>query len=307
MRLTLLAILLSGCGGASPPAIATHGGSWMLPETKSGSLVYADSATTTDDYVFSYPNGKLVGTIVSDTLVQEGLCSDRKGNVFIVGLQSTGTGLGVINEYAHGATIPIQTLDEDGVWPYGCAVDPKTGDLAVASVNWVSASSYLDVYQNARGAPHEYYDPAIINYEFCGYDDNGNLFVDGTGAGSQIRFAELPRGGSSFVNFTLRKSIDIYHAAQVQWDGTHMTIEDSTKRAIYRLHFSGTAARVVGATHLRRWNVDALSWIQGDVALAPTGKRVPAIGIWQYPLGGRPIAKIATPTAVRSATISAAP
>ena len=40
---------------------------------------------------------------------------------------------------------------------------------------------------------------------FCGYDDKGDLFVDGRGSdGFQFRFAELPKGKETFVNILLK-------------------------------------------------------------------------------------------------------
>ena len=117
---------------------------------------------------------------------------------------------GTIYEYAHGGIKPIATLYENGVWPWGCGVDPSTGDLAVASINLVSLNSFVEVYRGAKRTPKLYTDSEIINYMFCGYDNKGNLFVDGSGSGPQVYFAELPRGSGTLANVNLNKTIDWY-------------------------------------------------------------------------------------------------
>src|SRR5271165_5176168 len=184
------AALLSGCGSGQPPigwsgamtqsrAVTTHaqrGGSWMLPEAKNEDLIYADSSSSGDTYVFSSTSGKLVGTIVGGAQIQGSLCADVHGHVFITGVQSSG--LGLIYEYAHGKTKPIRVLQEPGVWPDGCSSDPTTGDLAVSAWNWASGVSGVNVYRKAHGVPSYYEDSAIIDYAFCGYDDKGNLFIN---------------------------------------------------------------------------------------------------------------------------------
>ncbi|MFY9740140.1 MAG: hypothetical protein WAK11_13980 [Candidatus Cybelea sp.] len=308
-------VLLSGCGGSAvSPAQGAYGmsaqsaGSWMLPEAKHEDLLYADSTGASVHYVyaFSYPAGKLVGTISEpDAAYQQGLCSDAKGDVFITTLSNTYYG-GAVYEYAHGRTKPVRVLDEFGVWPWGCGVDPTTGNLAVASVNLASQASWVEVYQRAKGKPANYSDNEIINYTFVGYDDSGDLFIDGSGSGSNVEFGELRKGSGSLINVKLDKSIDC--CGQVQWDGKYVTIEDEQAGAIYRLSFSGSTGTVVGTTLLKRWNGGgAQSWIQGNVLLQPNDNTATEIGAWPYPRGGNPTANISTPTGVFGVTVSLRP
>jgi len=123
-----------------------------------------------------------------------------------------------------------------------------------------SAPSGVEVYQGAKGTPKLYSDNQIVNYTFCGYDNKGNLFVDGTGNDSKVHFAELSNGSGTLTNVNLSKAISC--CGQVQWDGTHITLEDEPASAIYRLKVSGTTARVVGTTRLQQWTDSAQSWIQ---------------------------------------------
>ena len=64
--------------------------------------------------------------------------------------------------------------------------------------------------------------------------------------------AELPKGGSSFVNFSLGAKFDAY--GSVQWDGDHLTLTNPSHHEIYRVKFSHSSVRVVGTTRLRSWH-----------------------------------------------------
>jgi hypothetical protein len=289
-------------------AHADRGASWMLPEAKNDDLIYADSSSGADTYVFSSPSGKLVGTIVGGAQVQGSLCADAHGHIFVTGLQNEGSGLGLIYEYAHGKTEPVRVLQEPGVIPDGCASDPTTGDLAVSAWNWASGVSGVNIYRKARGVPSYYEDDEIIDYAFCGYDDKGNLFINGQGSGSAMYFAELPKGSSSFTNLRFSKYVDFFDMGQIQWDGSHITVEDFSTHAIYRVRVSGSNANVAGITRLKKWDASqlGLSWIAGDTVLAPTGVQDSEIGLWKYPGRGEPTRTIGTPGSVFSVAFSPA-
>ena len=181
------AALLSACGGsqsliAAPGAMpqthatADRGGSWMLPEAKSSTLLYV--GTGDNVYVLSYPQGKLIGSL---NVSGNDLCSDKTGDVFIP------TGGYQILEYAHGGASPIQTL-ETGDIPLGCAVDPTTGNLAVTQE--ASGAGEVAVFANAKYPSTWYRDSFIYTYGLCGYDDQGNLFIDGSGTGSSCETSQ---------------------------------------------------------------------------------------------------------------------
>lgn len=332
-------VTLAGCGGGqSPigapsfvpegPKAATHGyfvvpeapfelargnkarggRSWMLPEARREDLLYADSSggSVHDIYVFSYPKGKLVGTISEpDAAYQQGLCVNGKGDVFVTTLSINYYG-GAVYEYAHGGTKPVEILYEQGVWPWGCGVDPSSGNLAVASINLECGVSWVEVYQHARGEPEDYYDREIINYTFAGYDDEGNLFVDGSGSGSNVEFGELAKGSGTLINVNLDRNINC--CGQVQWDGKHITIEDEQAGAIYRLKFSGSTGTVIGTTRLEQWTDGAAqSWIENNAIVQPNGESGTEIESWRYPAGGKPTARIAPPAAVFGVTFSQRP
>jgi hypothetical protein len=293
--------MLAGCGGSQPPigapgvipqsrAVATHanrGGSWMLPDAKSKDLLYVGDIY--DVTVYSYPQGKLEGRLNGFYEIG-GECVDAKGDVFVVNTLG-----GKIVEYAHGGKKPIQTLQATGYEPADCAIDPTTGNLAVTIFGGAS-SGELAIYQDAKGTPTLYTDPDFLNYGYCGYDDNGNLFIDGGNEDHVVVFAELAKGASSFLNLTLDQSFN--DTGAIQWDGKYLDVGDQNTSNIYRFSISGSQGTEVGVTQL---GGDA-HWIHkffilDHKVIAPNfyfiGSRFESnVLIFNYPAGGSPLKTI---------------
>jgi hypothetical protein len=293
------AVLLAGCGGTNPtgalqmlPSSTAHvrtdvSRSWMAREAVSDDLLYVsdDSGRV---LVFSYPAGKLVGTLTGFD-GPSGLCSDSKGDVFV-----TNTGVEEIVEYRHGAKKPLQTLTEFGYFPDGCAVDPSSGDLAVA--NYAKSPSIgpgsIAIYKRAKGTPANYTDPTFGEYFFCSYDDKGGLYVDGVNAGTTAsEFAELPDRAKSFRNIKLEQSIG--YPGAVQWDGKEIALEDTSTDILYRIRVRGSTGTVVGTTRFKHARSDLIVQftIAGHTIVVPFGslrRAARSIGFWSYPAGGTP-------------------
>jgi len=281
----VIAALLAGCGGAPGSSLVS-----ALPQGRShghagaaGDLIYVTNVCG-GACIFSYSNGKLAGAIA--TLDVDGApCADASGNVFIP--VEAGSRY-LINEYAHGGTTPTATL----VMPYtsngqGCSVDPVTGNLAAAYLASPGGNG-VAIFQNAQGTPTLYQD-ANFGIEFCGYDDQGNLFVDGAGSGSHaFGFAELPKGASAFTDISV--NVSVQNEGQVQWDGQYITVEDLSGK-IYQLSISGSQATVVGtATFTKIKKLKGSSWIDGHsvISMYQKGQQVQrALGFWKYPGGGK--------------------
>jgi hypothetical protein len=252
---------------------AIRGKSWMLPEAKSDDLLYV--ATGDNVYVLSYPHGKLVGTL---DIEGNNLCSDNHGDVFIP------NGYDVL-EYVHGGDSPIQTLNAGDI-ALGCAVDPTTGNLAVT--NEASGAGELAIFPNAKEPSAWYRDPEIYTYGLCGYDDKGNLFLDGSGSGNFL--AELPYGSSTFRNYPLNDSFDVY--GSVEWDGKHISLSNPTTRQVYRLKLSKSSLKVTGTTKIDGWQNNysghwpyIQTWLQRGTFIAQSSDRA-ELGLWRYPEGG---------------------
>lgn len=279
-----ISTLLAGCGASTGTAVrsipftaAVRGpahGAWMEPNAKHGDLLYV--ATGDNVYALSYPHGRLVGAL---GVAGNDLCSDAKGDVFVA---SSGY---VVLEYAHGGTYPLQTL-HGGDIPLGCAVDPRSGDLAVTQE--ASGAGEVAIFADAKEPATWYRDPEIGTFGLCGYDDRGNLFVDGTGSGSFL--AELPRGSSEFRNYSLESKFAAY--GDVAWDGAHITLSNPTTGFLYRLRFAKASFKVVGTTHIKGW-VNSYSghfpYIQTGLAngtFIAQSSAVAELGQWRYPGGG---------------------
>jgi hypothetical protein len=296
----LAAILAGGCG--------SHGGGFSgtggaLPQTPgrrqltTSSLLYAATSPANAVYVFSYPQGKLEMTL---TNIQQptGACSDSAGNVFIPLFSGT------ILRYAHGGKIPIATLSDAGEEPVGCAVDPMTGNLAIANFT----PSNVAIYQNASGSPAYYADPTVGSMFYCAYDDEGNLYVDGQRSG-QFALDRLPYGSSDLENISFPKAIA--WGFSIQWDAGALAVADTPiKRGtekIYRVEISGQTAKisdtmkfVASPTH----KFGRQFWIQGKRLVQADNRAQEDIAFWKYPKGGRPTKTIHHLAEVDAVTVS---
>jgi hypothetical protein len=292
--MTTVTFAFAGCGGAGTTVAVPQGAmtqsrahqasgkSWMMPGTSSGGLVYATGGCG-GACVLSYPQGKIVGSIIIDGGVW-GDCSDSAGNVFV-------TNNNQVLEYAHGGTTPVATLSLPGIEATGCAVDPMTGNLAVV---FVGGSVNVAIFPDAQGTPAVY--SSHLTSVSCGYDNASNLFVSGVGR-SESGISELPNGATDFSVLAVKGKGSLGNPGQVQWDGTYMTYEGSTQSDIKvsRIEISGSTARVLGTTHFKGKLRDAFqSWIYANRILIPYatgGFNSKIIGLWAYPKGGKLTAK----------------
>jgi hypothetical protein len=279
-----LAAILAGCGGVQNGAVTPVTGAQSRMHRASGSsgdLIYVGGPKTT--YILSYDNGTVINTF-DQSAGYAGLCSDLQGNVYMPGQAK-------ILKFAHGGTSPIETLQDTGFRPIGCSVDPLTGDLAVANIdNGGAGAGNIAIFKNASGTPTFYNDPHITNYLSCGYDNSGNLFLDGQSQNTPFIFAELRSGFSTFQLLTLNQPVNA--PGSVQWDGQYVAVGAYGARRIYRVKVSAGATRIVGTTKLDTIKVANFTfWIQGNRVLTAANPHRGSVGIWKYPRGGKPVAK----------------
>jgi len=271
------ATLLVSCGGLSSsgslmPAQASaaksgggHAGSWMLPTAKHGALLYVSEYGGGVVDVFSYPKGQQVG-LLRGFLAPQGECVDKKGDVFILNA-NINHGQPSIIEFAHGGTQPIATLTDNDQDPYGCAIDPTTGNLAVSN-----QSGAIAIYAKAKGSPAYIADHLTVLALWCGFDNAGNLFVDGLNRNIGNEFDELVKGTSTFAHLTLSQSIGF--PGNIQWDGKELTLGDALYQgndtsAIYQLQVANKTATITGTTVLAGSAEVFGSWIQGKRVIGP--------------------------------------
>jgi hypothetical protein len=263
-----------------------RGRSWMAANAKAIDLLYVSDLYGEDVLVYSYPQGKLVGTLTGIT-EPDGICPDNKGNVWIVSLYNAN-----IYEFKHGGTTPIATLVDPGGYSNECSVDPMTGNLAVANkFAYGSGQGSIAIFARAKGTPQLYYDSKMFDVYFCGYDAKGNLFVDGsTPPAVGFVFAELPKGKKTFTNITL-KGGTIYFPGDVFWDGRYVAVGDQTygggyppTSGIYQT--TGAAGKIVHSTPLTGSGDVVEFWIDGKTVVGADATMQEA-GFYKYPAGGK--------------------
>jgi hypothetical protein len=309
--------MLAGCGGSQPlvgtgldgasPAIATHadsGLSWMLPEAKGEDLLYVanhDSKRNGNGNVtvYTYRQGELVGTLTGlDN--PTGLCTDRTGDIYVANM-----GGETIVEYAHGGTRPIKTLNDNGT-PYGCAIDPTTGDLA--AMNWCDgpegscfSQGTVLIYKKAKGTPEVLTDQYSAAMYYCTYDKAGNLFVDGMSREYELDFDELPKGSKTFTSIALTLPKHPFGPGGLQWYGKYLAVSAFDGNVVYQYSVHGNKATRVHSTPLDgvrpKFGVEGFS-IEGTTLVAPIislsvhEHPIGTIELFKYPEGGEPAESI---------------
>jgi hypothetical protein len=272
----------------------------MEPSTSSGALIYATGGCG-GACVISYPDGEIVDSITIGGGVV-GDCSDSAGDVFI-------TNNNQVLEYPHGGTTSIATLNLSGDNATGCAVDPRTGNLAVV---YRGSGADVAVFADAQGQPTLY--TSELDSEFCGYDGDGNLFVSGDNS-DEPGLSELLNGSGAFSPLSIKGKLG--NPGRMQWDGKYLTYESRTAGSlkIARLTVAGSSATVVGTTRFKGDIRNAYeSWIYGNRIIVPYSSRGQygnRIGVWAYPGGGKAIVptfqKYPKTWSFQAVTISVAP
>lgn len=306
-RLSLLAAVafLAGCGTGSQPALgparplarllgpyeantarSDRSRSWVAPNAASHELLYVSDMARNRVVVYSFPYGKVVG-VLTGLHSPAGECVDNAQHVWITEPYESR-----IVEYAHGGTKRIAKLVDTEQYPVDCSVDPITGNLAVANTE----SGYLGqgsiaIYAGASGAPKLHLYSKLYYPFFLGYDDSGNLFVDGETHDGAFVFGEVPEGSGTFEKIALHKAFEL--AGGVFWDGAHVAVGDEVAGVIYQT--TGAGGRIVGTTQLSAAQNVAQFWIplagrgkenqQGTRIVGPNLNGA-SVMFWNYPSGG---------------------
>jgi hypothetical protein len=241
---------------------------------------YFSSCCSSNTYLelveFDYPKGDApIGTI--HEVSAGGMCTRTGRGTFWLAKASE------VDEFKVGGTSPITTIHV----PNGatsCAINPATGDL-------VATANYAEVwlFKKARG-PGQVISTGLRIAWFAGYDNKGDLFVDGTNY-SQTGFAlvELKKGRSVFQ--TITTSNYVVRAGAVQWDGKYVAVTDPWGGAIYRYTVSGTTATLKGTVPLSGSSACLQTWIAKTVVYCPDVSSADA-KVYKYPAGGSPIATL---------------
>lgn len=292
------AIMLAGCGGPSVQA----GTPRITPSSQSPqgklrneTLLYVSNAAG-DVTVYRYWHHTFL-TQLTGLKAPKGECVDTIGNVFI-----TDSGLEKIREYAHGGAKAIHILDDSGYEPYGCSVDPKTGNLAVANDRASNGGAGgIVIYKHASGSG-QFYGPikGLSNPVALGYDDRGNLLMVSLYEESSYEYASfglLPKDGQSFIPVELYQvsyGSPFENVRSVQWDGEYWAVANNGSILRYSIERTGHVT-YEGAIALSGGGYDNQLWITNF----PDGSQIVGavsysndVAYWHYPAGGGSIATI---------------
>ena len=281
--------------GVPPSATSRHvpsgAKSRIDPTAATGRLLYVADAGNNAVYVYTYP--QLTGAgLLTGFVATEGVCTDRRGYVWVLSNDETAT------EFAHGGTQPINQLrtntgfGDPGV-STGCAVNPKDGDLAVAGYGG------LTVFFNGQETQATYSDGDFSRISYVGYDNRGNLYIDGVNGSGAFLYGELPAGASSISEITLSGGT-VSAPGGILWDGHHLDVGDGSSGTIYQT--DGTA--ILGT-------VSTGATCGGQFSLSGSHERlvVPdfcggATGVYKYPTGGAALKVISGQSRPLGAAIS---
>jgi hypothetical protein len=282
--------MFAGCGGTQPPIGAPGGPSSALAH-KEQSLLYISDEQASDVYMVALPSGKLVGKLTGFNYAS-GDCTDEHGNVFVGNLTE-----GQVRGYAHGAKSAFRVLNDPSWWPESCSVDPTTGNLAVCNIRTNQSLGSIAVYRNAKGTAHYYQYSNVINFWYCAYDSDGDLFADainyGSGGGDSPILFELPNGSKTMRPVSLSPAFTGDASPPLFWDGKYLAVATPDAGFIYQYKISGNTGTRVNVVKLDGASkVLGPFWIasdgSGQTLYAPVAKgSVESVGVYGYPSGGK--------------------
>jgi hypothetical protein len=267
----------------SAPDVRPHQRSWVSAGASSDNLVYITQDKSVDIYSFS---GKKVGSLTG-LYGPRAICSDAEGNVWVA------YGAGLL-EYAHGGTIPIAQLYLPRYFhALSCAVDPTSGDIAVAESS--ASKENVAVFHDIYGTPQTYTTSNLYDYLYLGYDDQGNLFLNGTYK-KRPAFAELLKGAQAFSQLSVDEKFG--KPGGLQWNGQYLALGDSSNHVVYQMSVASGHATTQSTTHFHNWKPKFKEIvpfaIQDGVIVLPYSAT--NTGYFNFPQGGQAIAKIGAST-----------
>ena len=290
--------------GTSSAQRNMHGRSWIAHQASGTTLYYLAEPNLYGLKVFRisgfpYPQLYPIGVLYAPT--GGGLCAD-----YIVGgggkkmtdnhLFVTQPGAGAIAEYLGGSVLPLMSLNDAGQAPVDCAVDPKTGDLAVANSGGSSGNPpSIAMYKRGKGGvwnstPSQVSsDTTMLQFNYCGFDNAGNLYVTGTDTSNATAERTFNPRSSVFGDLTLNQKLN--SPGGVLWDGTHVAILDPgvAPNVVYQFQVSGTNGVETGSTTLRASRSITQFWLYDGVLIGPDpGAYGGSLTMWSYPAGGSP-------------------
>ena len=262
------------------PANGMLARSWMSPLAKGSLLAYVSDYNNGVVYAYTYPAGQLVGAIYGAGV--RGMCRNQAGQIWIT------YGSGAVKLYAPGGWTPLKALLVKGYDPLGCAVNPKTGDLAVSNLNGAKGGrGSITIFSNASGKGKTFLDSVIYYFDFVAYDASGNLFADGQDNGNPKKFHLAKFSAGKFTAITV-KGATINAPGGVQFYSKDLTVGDQAAAGgasiVYRMYEDG---HVIGKSVLNG-SADCVQYFIYSSSLVCPNASGPNAVIYKYPAGGDP-------------------
>jgi hypothetical protein len=154
----------------------------------------------------------------------------------------------------------------------------------------------IAIFTDASGTASTYTDSSVREFNYCAYDDKGNLFITGQVNGPyQYAVTELDTSSATFKTVTLNKSVDFLD--DLQWDGKYLAIDDFYETGtIDRVQVSGSSGTIEATTSLSGAQFYGFwTWLQNGTFISPTYTgydRDKLMDFWSHPSGGNPTKKL---------------
>ncbi|HEY1429676.1 MAG TPA: hypothetical protein VGF18_08885, partial [Candidatus Tumulicola sp.] len=215
-------------------------GSWISPDAKGGGLVYVTSATQVN--VYTWPKLRRAG-VLEGFQFANAACADSAGDVWIADFETRR-----LYEYLHGGTAPVATLDDTPNFPMSCAVDKRSGDLAVGNTysDGLGKGS-VTLFEHAGGSGTAYYSSSFFDVFGIGYEPSGAVYLAGW-TGSAFTMASFSHKQFTTIGI---QGATLKYPGGVQYADGALTVADAgntiTNTVIYRITNQGV---VLGKTVL---------------------------------------------------------
>ncbi len=267
-------------------AISNATVSWMRAAAHSETLLYVSDAGGVTVYADSGGNTFTLAGELFGFQTPAGECTDSRGDVFIADENAR-----AIDEYAHGAITPKAVIADDLGQPLSCAIDRKTGRLAVTNFSGTSGvePGNVAIYPSLSSKPVEYTNPTLYVPLFCAFDRKGDLYVDAYDSGYHGVLSELPNGSGNFTILSLSGgTLNIPSGLLVNGSQLLLGEYDDTSSRIYQVTVRHNLATVVGTVPLSKTHQVAqfslLSSGSSTAVLAPDNE-FSNVEIYSFPGG----------------------
>jgi len=160
-------------------------------------------------YMFDYNTGASLGQVATPPegfLEVQGGCSDTSGNVFF-----SNTALSTVDEFNHSGTY-VQTINDPGQFPVGCAFDKSSGNLAISNIIDTSGGPGSISIWSGGSLSGPFFPPNMSRVYFIGYEGKtGTLWLSGSDSSGFFQYDSY--AGGTFTSVGV-------HGASVGFPGT---------------------------------------------------------------------------------------